>query len=60
MAQVALAWVRQKGGVAAPIIGASKMSHLDDAIAGLDLVLSAEQISKLEAPYVPHAIAGHQ
>lgn len=59
MAQVALAWVRQKAGVTAPIVGASKVAHLDDAIAGLDLVLTPDQIAKLEAPYVPHAIAGH-
>jgi 1-deoxyxylulose-5-phosphate synthase len=59
MAQVALAWVRQKPGVTAPIIGASKVAHLDEAVAGLDLVLTPEQITKLEAPYVPHAIAGH-
>jgi 1-deoxyxylulose-5-phosphate synthase len=59
MAQVALAWVRQKQGVAAPIIGASKLSHLDAAIAGLDLVLTPEQVARLEAPYAPHAIAGH-
>lgn len=59
MAQVALAWVRQKPGVAAPIIGVSKLSQLDEAVAGLDLVLTPEQIARLEAPYVPHAIAGH-
>jgi 1-deoxyxylulose-5-phosphate synthase len=59
MAQVALAWVRQKPGVAAPIIGMSKLSQLDEAMAGLDLVLTPEQIARLEAPYVPHAIAGH-
>ena len=59
MAQVALAWVRQKQGVAAPIIGASKVSQLDEAVAGLDLVLTAEQIAGLEAPYVPHVVAGH-
>jgi 1-deoxyxylulose-5-phosphate synthase len=56
---VALAWVRQKQAVAAPIIGTTKVQQLDDAIAGLDLVLTAEQIAKLESPYVPHAIAGH-
>jgi 1-deoxyxylulose-5-phosphate synthase len=59
MAQVALAWVRQKQGVAAPIIGASKVAHLDDAVAGLDLVLTPEQVARLEAAYVPHAVAGH-
>jgi 1-deoxyxylulose-5-phosphate synthase len=59
MAHVALAWVRQKQAVAAPIIGTTKVQQLDDAIAGLDLVLTAEQIAKLEANYVPHAVAGH-
>jgi aryl-alcohol dehydrogenase-like predicted oxidoreductase len=54
MAQVALAWVRQKQGVAAPIIGASRIDQLDDAIAGLGLVLSPEQIARLEEPYIPH------
>jgi aryl-alcohol dehydrogenase-like predicted oxidoreductase len=59
-AQVALAWVAQKPGVAAPIIGASKMHHLDDAVAALSLGLTAEEIGNLEAPYVPHGIAGFQ
>jgi 1-deoxyxylulose-5-phosphate synthase len=59
-AQVALAWVAQKPGVAAPIIGASKMQHLDDAVAALSLALTAEEIANLEAPYVPHGIAGFQ
>jgi 1-deoxyxylulose-5-phosphate synthase len=59
MAQVAMSWVRQKPGVAAPIIGTSKLEQLEDAIAGLDVVLTKEQIAELEAPYVPHAVAGH-
>jgi 1-deoxyxylulose-5-phosphate synthase len=59
MAQVALAWLRQKAGVAAPIIGVTKLSQLEDAVAGLDVTLTAEQIARLEAPYVPHAVAGH-
>ncbi|RMS02776.1 Aldo/keto reductase [Pseudomonas coronafaciens pv. garcae] len=58
MAQIALAWVLAKRGVSAPIVGASKASQLDDAIAALDLVLSDEDISQLEAPYVPHAVTG--
>jgi 1-deoxyxylulose-5-phosphate synthase len=58
-AQVALAWVAQKSGVTSPIIGASKPSHLTDAVAALDLKLTAEEISLLESPYVPHALAGH-
>jgi aryl-alcohol dehydrogenase (NADP+) len=59
-AQVALAWVCQKPGVVAPIIGASKPHHLDDAIAALSLKLTAGEIAALEAPYVPHAVAGHK
>ncbi|MBC2836810.1 aldo/keto reductase [Gemmobacter straminiformis] len=59
MAQVALAWVRQKAGVTAPIIGVSKPAQLAEALAGLSLELSADQIARLEAPYVPHAVAGH-
>jgi 1-deoxyxylulose-5-phosphate synthase len=59
MAQVALAWVRQKHGVAAPIIGVSKVPQLDEAVAGLDVVLTAEQTAGLEALYVPRPIAGH-
>ncbi|RQS11976.1 aldo/keto reductase [Burkholderia sp. Bp9002] len=59
-AQVALAWLLQKPGVTAPIIGASKPRHLEDAVAALSLELSAEEIAALEAPYVPHAVAGHE
>jgi aryl-alcohol dehydrogenase-like predicted oxidoreductase len=59
MAQVALAWIVQKPFVTAPIIGASKPQHLDDALAALTLKLEAAEIAKLEAPYVPHAIVGH-
>ncbi|WP_010094856.1 aldo/keto reductase [Burkholderia ubonensis] len=59
-AQVALAWLLQKSGVTAPIIGASKARHLDDAVAALSLELSAEELASLEAPYVPHAVAGHE
>lgn len=58
MAHVALAWVRQKPGVASPIIGFSKPAHLTDAIAGLDLTLSPEHMQRLEAHYVPHELAG--
>ena len=57
-AQVALSWVAHKSPVTAPIIGASKPGHLEDAIAGLSLQLSAEEIAALEAAYVPHAVAG--
>ncbi len=57
-AQVALAWVLQKPGITAPIVGASKMGHLDDAVAALTVKLTAEEISALEGPYVPHAVVG--
>ncbi len=59
-AQVALAWVLQQPVITAPIIGASKPQHLDDAVAALQLTLSAEEIAKLQAAYVPHAVAGNQ
>ncbi|MER2299858.1 MAG: aldo/keto reductase, partial [Pseudomonas sp.] len=58
MAQVALAWVLGKSGVSAPIVGASKVAQLDDAIAALAFQLSAEEIARLEAPYVPHQVTG--
>jgi aryl-alcohol dehydrogenase-like predicted oxidoreductase len=57
-AQVALAWVLAKREVSAPIIGASKPTHLDDAIAALDLKLSDDEIVRLEAPYIAHAVVG--
>jgi aryl-alcohol dehydrogenase-like predicted oxidoreductase len=59
-AQIALAWVMQKPGVTAPIVGATKLAHLDDAVAALAVKLTAEEIAALEAPYVPHAVAGFQ
>lgn len=57
-AQVALAWIAQKSFVTAPIVGASKSQHLDDAVAALSLTLDNIEIAQLEAPYVPHAVAG--
>src|ERR1700749_3510996 len=57
-AQVALAWVLAKPGVSSPIIGASKMSHLDQAIAALDVKLSEAEIKALEEPYEPHPVLG--
>jgi len=59
-AQIALAWVLHKPVVTAPIVGASKMQHLDDAVAALSVKLSAEEIAALEAPYVPHGVVGFQ
>ncbi len=58
-AQVALAWILQKPGVTAPIVGATKVEHLEDALAALELELREDEIARLEAPYVPHRIAGH-
>jgi aryl-alcohol dehydrogenase-like predicted oxidoreductase len=59
MAQVALAWLLARPGVAAPIIGATKLAHLDDAVAALELTLTAEETAELEAPYRPHPVKGH-
>jgi aryl-alcohol dehydrogenase-like predicted oxidoreductase len=58
MAQIALAWLLAKPGVTAPIIGATKMRHLDDAIAALDITLTLEEIASLEGGYIPRAVAG--
>jgi aryl-alcohol dehydrogenase-like predicted oxidoreductase len=60
MAQVALAWVAGKPGVTAPIVGASKVQHIDDAVAALGLQLTSDEVAALEAPYIPHAIAGQR
>jgi aryl-alcohol dehydrogenase-like predicted oxidoreductase len=56
--QIALAWLLQKEQVVAPIIGATKESHLLDALPALDLKLTAEEIAYLEEPYLPHAVVG--
>ncbi|MNG95833.1 L-glyceraldehyde 3-phosphate reductase [compost metagenome] len=58
MAQVALAWVLGRAGVSAPIVGASKPAHLDDALGALSLQLSEDEVARLQAPYVPHAVTG--
>jgi 1-deoxyxylulose-5-phosphate synthase len=58
-AQVSLAWLLQKPGVTAPIVGATRLEQLEDALAAEKLTLSDSEISELEQPYVPHAIAGH-
>ncbi len=58
MAQVALAWVLARPGVTAPIVGASRMAHLEDALAGMALKLTGEEVAALEAAYVPRAVAG--
>ena len=58
-AQIALAWILQQAGVTAPIIGASKLSHLDDAIKALSLKLTDDELAALGAPYRPHSVVGH-
>jgi len=58
-AQIALAWIVQRPGVTAPIIGASKMGHLEEAVAALDVDLSDEERAYLEEPYRPRPILGH-
>ena len=55
----ALAWLLHKPGVTAPIVGATKLSHLDDAVAAVDVTLSEDEIKLLEQPYQPHPILGH-
>lgn len=57
--QVALAWMLNKPHITSPIIGATKMKHLDEAIAALDIQLDAEEIKRLEEPYQPHPVLGH-
>jgi aryl-alcohol dehydrogenase-like predicted oxidoreductase len=57
-AQVALAWLLSKPFMTAPIVGASKPNHLEDAVAAVSLKLSEEEITKLEEPYVPHPVVG--
>jgi len=59
-AQIALAWLLHKPAVTAPIVGATKLHHLEEAVAALDVKLSDAEIEALEAPYVPHSIAGFE
>ena len=59
-AQVALAWLLHKPGVTAPIIGATKLSHLQDALAAEKLSLEPKEIARLEEPYVPHPVLDHE
>lgn len=58
-AQIALAWILQQPGVTAPIIGASKPHHLEEANAALEITLSPDELARLEEPYRPHRILGH-
>jgi 1-deoxyxylulose-5-phosphate synthase len=57
-AQVALAWLLHKSGVTAPIVGATKIEHLEDALAALELSLSEKEVASLEESYVPHPVSG--
>ncbi len=59
-AQVALAWLLHRPGVTAPIVGATKLSHLADALAAEELELTEKEMSRLQEPYLPHAVLGHQ
>jgi aryl-alcohol dehydrogenase (NADP+) len=59
-AQIALAWLLRQPGVTAPIIGATKMIHLEQAVAALDVSLSDEECAQLEEPYRPHRVLGHE
>jgi aryl-alcohol dehydrogenase (NADP+) len=56
--QVSLAWLLRKPEVAAPIVGVSKLSHLEDALAALKLKLDDEAVTAIEAPYAPHGVQG--
>jgi aryl-alcohol dehydrogenase-like predicted oxidoreductase len=58
-AQIALAWLLAKPGVTTPIIGATQLRHMDDAIAAVEVALSEQEVTRLEAPYRPHPILGH-
>jgi aryl-alcohol dehydrogenase (NADP+) len=58
-AQVAMAWILGRPGITAPIVGVTKPSHLDDAVAALSVELTKQETEQLEKPYVPHRIAGH-
>jgi 1-deoxyxylulose-5-phosphate synthase len=58
-AQVALAWLLHKPGVTAPIVGTTRVEHLEDALAAADLELDVDEVERLEEPYVPHVVSGH-
>ena len=59
-AQIALAWVHHSPTVTAPIIGASKMYQLEEAVAALDISLDMNELARLKDAYIPHAVAGHR
>jgi aryl-alcohol dehydrogenase-like predicted oxidoreductase len=57
---IALAWLLRKDPVTAPIVGATKIAHLEEAVGALTLSLAHDEVAYLEEPYVPHRIVGHQ
>ena len=59
-AQVALAWLLGKDAVTAPIVGATRLAHLSDAVAAVDLQLSEDEVARLESRYQPHRVLGHR
>jgi aryl-alcohol dehydrogenase-like predicted oxidoreductase len=59
-AQVALAWLLHRPGITAPIIGATKAGHVEDALAAEELDVSDKEMARLEEPYLPHPVLGHQ
>jgi 1-deoxyxylulose-5-phosphate synthase len=58
-AQVALAWLLQRPGVTAPIVGATRLGHLEDALSAEELELTEDEVRRLEELYVPHPVLGH-
>jgi aryl-alcohol dehydrogenase-like predicted oxidoreductase len=58
-AQIALAWLLSRPAVSAPIVGATQLRHIDDAIAAVGVTLSEDESARLEAPYLPHPVLGH-
>ncbi|MFF7154215.1 aldo/keto reductase [Streptomyces sp. NPDC008139] len=60
MARIALAWLLSRPAVTAPIVGATKLAHVDDAVGAVEVTLTDDEIARLEAPYVPHTIRGHR
>ena len=59
-ARVALAWLLPRPAVTAPIVGATKIGHVEDALAAVELELTPDEIVRLEEPYAPHAVSGHE
>jgi aryl-alcohol dehydrogenase (NADP+) len=59
-AQIALAWLSSRPGVTAPVVGATQVSHVEDAVASLQIKLDEEEVRQLEAPYKPHPVLGHE